>query len=380
MGLAVGFRQSLGLFLTPITLDLGLGRESFALGMGMMNLFWGVGSPIAGAIADQYGAGRVVVFGGFAYAVGLLVLTVSGDGEQLWIGGALIGLGLSGCGFSVILGTVGRMADEAHRGQMLGLVSVGGSVGQFMALPYTHMLMDGFGWSVALVILAGTVALCIPLAGGAAGAPANDGGVPLNLITTAKLALKVPSFWLLNAGFFVCGFHLAFVAVHMPAFLADQGFDIWLGTAALTMIGFTNIMGSYIFGILGDVYAKKNILSFLYVARSGVFLLFILVPISEVTVLVFSAAIGFLWLGTVPLTSGIVAQLFGTRYMSMLFGLVFLGHQFGGFLGAWLAGWLFDIFGSYDSMWWISIILGIMSAAVHWPISERAVTLVADPV
>ena len=314
MGLSVGFRQALGLFLTPISLDLGLGREGFALGMGLMNLYWGLASPFAGAIADRYGAGRVVVFGGLAYAAGLMVLAMSGDGHQLLLGGTLIGLGLSGSGFTVVLGTVGRMTPEPRRSQALGLASVGGSIGQFLALPYTHAIIEGFGWVVALMILAMTAALIIPLARGISGpSHSDDGSAPQSIRGALSAASRIPSFWLLNLGFFVCGFHLAFVGVHLPAFLSDKGFESWLATAALTIVGLTNILGSYCCGVLGGRFPKKSVLSALYLARAAIFLLFILFPVTEITVLIFSAAIGFLWLGTVPLTSGLVAQIFGTR-------------------------------------------------------------------
>ena len=372
IGLSVGLRQAMGLFLDPISVQLDVGRETFALAMGLMNLFWGLGAPFAGAVADRYGAGRVAVLGGMAYAAGLLVMMISPGGERLLVGGTLIGLGLSGTGFTVVLGVVGRSAPKQLRSRALGLASVGGSIGQFMALPYTHAMIGGLGWVTALGILAATVFLIVPLAYGIAGGPEEPAGADSQNIRQALgTASNVPSFWLLNAGFFVCGFHLAFVAVHLPAFLADEGFAPWLATAALTAVGLTNIIGVYVCGILGGIHSKKLLLSGLYLARAAVFFLFIVTPINEVSVLLFGAVMGFLWLGTVPLTSGLVGDIFGTRYMSMLFGIVFLGHQFGGFLGAWLAGMAFDRFGSYDVMWWWSVALGLFSAALHWPIDER---------
>ena len=374
LGLSVGVRQAMGLFLTPISLDLAIGRESYALGMGLMNLFWGLGAPVAGAIADRYGAGRVAAAGGILYAAGLLVMTQTGSGTQLLVGGTLIGLGLSGSGFTVVLGTVGRLAPVEKRSQALGIASVGGSIGQFVSLPYTHAMIGGFGWVLALAMLAATALLIVPLAAGLTGRPAPEDNTNEQSVGEAfKEACRVPSFWLLTSGFFVCGFHLAFVAVHMPAFLADKGFTPWLATAALTTVGFTNIIGSYCCGVLGGRYPRKFVLSVLYLARAMIFFLFIVTPISETTVLIFSAAIGLLWLGTVPLTSGLVGHIFGTRHMSMIFGIVFLGHQIGGFLGAWLAGAASDAFGSYDAMWWLSICLGLLSAALHWPIPERPV-------
>ncbi len=372
MGLSFGFRQSLGLFLTPISLDLGIGRESFALSMGLMNLVWGLASPFAGAFADRHGCGRAVAAGGLCYAAGLLAMTLSGDGDQLLLGGVLIGLGLSGAGFSTILGAVGRAAPEERRSLALGVASMGGSIGQFVALPYAHVLIEGFGWAGSLAILAATALLIVPLARGLSGRPP----VPMEADSRTMRqafdeALADRSFWLLNTGFLVCGFHLAFVMVHLPAYLADEGFEPWLAMAALSVVGVCNIVGNYACGALGGRYPKKTLLSLLYLARAAIFLGFLAVPLSQTSVLVFSAAIGFLWLGTVPLTSGLVAHIFGTRYMSMLFGIVFLGHQFGGFLGAWLAGILYYSLGSYDAMWWLSVALGLASAALHWPIVEQ---------
>ncbi len=372
LGLTMGIRQGLGLFLPPISAHLGVGREAFALSMGLMNLFWGLGAPVAGAIADRYGATPVAVAGGVAYAAGLLVMMISQSGDQLLWSGVLIGLGLSGAAFTVVLGVVGRATPEHLRSRALGLTSVGGSIGQFAALPYIHVMIGGFGWYVALAILAATAFLIVPLAFGLATRadeqPPQDNQ---SLGEALRSASRVPSFWLLNAGFFVCGFHLAFVGIHLPAFLADKGFAPWLATAALTTVGLTNIIGVYYCGVLGGLYSKKKLLAVLYLARAAAFFIFIMLPVTEFSVLLFGAIVGFLWLGTVPLTSGLVGHLFGTRYMSMLFGIVFLGHQFGGFLGAWLAGATFDRFGSYDAIWWLSIALGVISSALHWPIDER---------
>ena len=378
LGLSVGFRQALGLFLTPVSEYLATGRETFALGMGLMNLFWGLGAPFAGALADRFGAAWVIALGGLAYGAGLAVMTLPGTGEQLLLGGVLIGLGLSGSGFTVILGTIGRITPEKYRSTALGLASVGGSIGQFMSLPYTHVIIDGYGWSNALLILGATACLIVPLAYGLTSKPVEtDTGPEQRIAEALRAAFAIPSFWLLNAGFFVCGFHLAFVGVHLPGFLSDRGFDPWLATVSLTIVGLTNIAGSYACGVLGGKYSKKNLLSLLYLARAAIFLLFILTPVTELTVMIFSAAIGFLWLGTVPLTSGLVGHIFGTRYMSMLFGIVFMGHQFGGFLGAWIGGYAYDTFGSYDAMWWLSIALGVASAAIHWPITEKPAAVAA---
>ncbi|MEM8973243.1 MAG: MFS transporter [Pseudomonadota bacterium] len=371
LGLTMGIRQGMGLFLNPISSHFGGGREAFALSMGLMNLFWGVAAPVAGAIADRYGPAKVAAAGGVAYAAGLLTMMVSNSTDQLLLGGVLVGFGLSGAAFTVVLGAVGRATPEHMRGRALGMVSVGGSIGQLVALPYIHTMIDGFGWLLALGVLSATALLIVPLAFGLStriseSQPPNGEGI----LQALKSASIVPSFWLLNAGFLACGFHLAFIGVHLPGFLADKGFDTWLATAALATVGLTNLIGVYVCGLLGDIYAKKNVLSVLYLARTSLISMFFIAPVSEISVLLFSAGMGFLWLGTVPLTSGLVGSLFGTRYMSMLFGIVFVGHQIGGFLGAWVAGIAFDHFGSYDAMWLVSIGLGLLAAALHWPIQE----------
>ena len=378
VGLAVGFRQSMGLFLPAISADLGIGRESFALGMGLMNLVWGLGAPLAGALADRHGAGRVTAAGGICYAAGLLALTGSGDGGQLLLGGALIGLGLSGAGYTFILGTGGRLTPPESRGRALGLVAMGGSIGQFAALPYAQVLIGGFGWGVSLIVLAISALLIVPLAAGIAGRPHIEGTAAAQSMGEAFAeAWGDRNFWLLNAGFFVCGFHLAFIAIHLPGFLADKGFQPWLAATALTLVGICNIAGSYVCAAMGERFRKKSVLSVLYLARAAIFALFLAVPVSEYSVMAFAAAMGFLWLGTVPLTSGIVAARWGTAYMSMIFGMVFFGHQVGGFLGAWLAGRAYDALGGYDAMWWVCIGLGILSALLHWPIAERPMRVAA---
>ena len=386
LAVALGFRQTLGIFLPQISTSLGIGRESFALGLGLMNLFWGLGAPFTGAIADRYGPTRILVISGAAYSAGLAIMTLSnlgGEpllGEQLITGGMLIGFGLSGAGFSVILGAVGRSVPEEKRSMALGLASMGGSLGQFLALPYAHVLIENYGWSHTLLILAVCSLIIVPLSYGLSGTGSNSlsNEKPDQSIKEAFFeASASPSFWLLTSGFFVCGVHVAFVAVHLPAYLKDSGFENWVGVAALTLIGFGNIIGTFIFGLLGDLYSRKKLLSGLYFSRSILITIFLLTPISETSVMVFSLGIGLLWLGTVPLTGGLVAKIFGPTYMSMLFGIIFLSHQVGAFLGSWLAGLFYDNLGNYDIMWWISIALGFMAAIIHWPISERPVQRLA---
>ena len=374
IGITMGIRQVFGLFLAPVSVDLGLGREVFAFAMGLMNLVWGLAAPAAGAVADRLGAARVAAAGGALYALGLLAMTASGDGPQLVVGGLLVGFGLSGAGFTVVLGAVGRAAPERRRSAALGWVSVGGSIGQFAALPYAHLLIEAAGWWMSLVFLAATALLIVPLARGvrgraAAAAPAAR-QTPREALDEAR---RHAGFWLLTLGFFVCGFHLAFVGVHLPVYLDDQGMPGWLGAATLTLVGACNIVGTVVCGHLGQRFEKRRVLTALYLGRALIFLVFLVGPLTEASVLAFGAAMGFLWLGTVPLTSGLVASIFGPAYLSMLFGIVFLSHQLGGFLGAWLAGYAFDALGSYDPIWWLSVLLGLLSAALHWPIDERPV-------
>lgn len=375
MGLSVGVRQAFGLFLTPISLDLGVGRELFALSIGLSNLVWGLAAPFAGAIADRFGAGRVAAAGGLAYAAGLAVMTVSGDGSQLLLGGILTGLGLSGAGFTVVLGAVARAAPPERQSMALGLASMGGSIGQFAAIPMAQVLIDASGWEIALMILAVGMLAVVPLALGLArgGAAVEQDAVPQPIGAVLSVAWQHNGYRLLTIGFFVCGFHLAFVAVHLPAYVNDLGFPAWVAANALILVGLFNIFGTYLCGYLGQRFARKDVLSVLYLVRAAIFLVFLIAPVSELSILLFGAAMGLLWLGTVPLTSGVVATIFGPTHLSMLFGIVFLGHQLGGFLGAWMAGWVYDAFQSYDLMWWLSVALGVLAALLHWPIDERPV-------
>ncbi|MFP4537419.1 MAG: MFS transporter [Dichotomicrobium sp.] len=378
----MGLRQSFGLFLTPISTDLGLGRESFALSMALLNVMWGVFAPVAGGLADKYGAGRVLTGGALCYAAGVLLMANAAGEAGLLTAGVLIGLGVSGTGFTAVLGVVGRAAPDQHRAKALGLASMGSAIGQFVALPYVHVLIDAYGWSVSLVIVAITAAFMVPLgwalaagAGREAAARAATGVGPQagqNSIRAA-LAEAMPDrdFRLLSTGFFVCGFHLAFVATHLPAFVTDQGFDAQAGMLALMMIGIGNIAGTYIFGQLGGRYEKRHLLVFLYAARAAIFLAFVLLPMTYTSLLIYSGMLGLLWLATVPLTSGLVADMFGPRWMSMLFGITFFSHQIGSFLGAWLGGYFYDMFQSYEIMWWISVALGLTSALLHALIRER---------
>ncbi len=374
MALSLGVRQSFGLFLAPVSVDVGGGRELFALGLGLMNLVWGLAAPFAGAVADRFGAARVAAAGVLAYAAGLIAMTLSGDGGQLLVGGVLVGLGLSGAGFTVVLGAVARAASPQRQSLALGLATMGGSIGQFAALPVAQLLIDSGGWAPALLIIAAAMLGALPLAAGLGrSVPRTHAGTHDRQALGAALsgAGRHGGFCLLTTGFFVCGFQLAFVAVHLPPYVVDLGYPPWLATQALMLVGICNVAGTWLCGHLGQRHSRKDVLTLLYLGRAVVFLAFVIVPVSEASILAFGAAMGFLWLGTVPLTSGVVAAIFGPRYLSTLFGIVFLGHQLGGFLGAWLAGRMFDVLQSYEVMWWLCVVLSLAAAALHWPIDER---------
>jgi predicted MFS family arabinose efflux permease len=378
--LSFGIRTSFGIFLAPVTTDLGLGREVFAFAIAIQSLLWGISQPFAGAIADRYGSGRVVAACGVLYVVGLVMMAHASTGPDLVLSnGILIGIALSGTGFPVLLAVVARSVDESRRSLFLGLAGAGGSSGQVLMVPLGQVFLDGFGWSEALIALAMLSAITIPLAAALTGKP--DAGVERvrkqSLAEAVNEASRHGGYWYLTAGFFVCGFHVTFIATHLPAFITDQGGAPALGAAALALIGFGNIIGSLTCGVLGGRYPKKIVLAGLYLARSVVITLFILAPTSELSILLFAGAIGMLWLGTVPLTSGLVAQIFGLRYMATLFGFVFFSHQLGSFLGAWLGGYVYDTTGSYDLVWWIAVALGVIAALLHLPIDDRSVVSAA---
>lgn len=374
--LSFGIRTSFGIFLAPVSTDLGLGRESFAFAIAVQNLLWGVSQPFVGAIADRYGSGRVVAVCGLMYVLGLVLMANASSGLELTVStGLLIGFALSGTGFPVILAVVGRSVDESRRSLFLGFASAGGSSGQLLMVPLGQVFLDGFGWGTALLLLAVMSSLMVPLAALLTGKAAVTGDRlrKQSLVEAIHEASRHGGYWYLTAGFFVCGFHVAFIATHLPAFIIDRGAAPALGAVALALIGLGNIIGSLTCGVLGGRFPKKFVLAGLYLGRSLVITLFVLAPTSDLSIMLFAAGIGMLWLGTVPLTSGLVAQIFGMRYMATLFGFVFFSHQLGSFLGAWLGGYVFDITGSYDLVWWIAVALGIAAAALHWPIDDRPV-------
>jgi predicted MFS family arabinose efflux permease len=379
--LTYGLRSSFGLFLKPMSIDLGWGREIFAFALALQNLLWGAFQPFVGAVADKWGSGRVVAAGSLIYALGLFIMSETASPFALHMSaGVLIALGLSGASLIVVLGAVGRAVDPEHRSWALGIVTAAGSVGQLTVVPISQAFLSNYGWPTAFRLLGICMLAMIPMAVALAGRTslASDSGKE-TLGEALGEAKRHSGFWFLTAGFFVCGFHVAFIAVHLPAYLTDRGLSPQLGAWALALIGLFNIFGSVTSGVLGGKRSKKYLLSFLYSARAATFLAFILVPLSISTVLAFSAVIGVLWLSTVPLTSGLVAQIFGPRYMGMLFGIVFFSHQVGSFIGVWLGGYLFDATGSYMMVWWLSVALGLLATALHLPIDERAVHPITKP-
>ncbi|MBA4756684.1 MFS transporter [Sphingosinicella sp.] len=366
--LAMGVRQTFGLFLPDMSAALDIGRGTFGLALALQNLLFGLVQPFVGAIADRHGAGRVVAFGAILYALGLIGAAMASSALGLHITfGVIVGMAQSATTFVVVLGAVGRVVPEAQRSLAFGIVTAGGSLGQFLIVPASQMLLGNFGYQIALMVLAGFVAVAVALSFGVAGKPQPaQSDQPLG--NALAEAASNRSFQLLTAGFFVCGFHIAFIATHFPAYLADKGLGAAIGATVLALVGLFNIFGSYIFGLWGDHAPKKLLLSGLYAARGLVIVVYLLLPVSTVSSLVFAAAMGFLWLGTVPLTSGLIGQIFGVRYLSMLYGIVFLSHQVGSFFGAWMAGVLYDITGNYDAAWGASIALAVIATLLHLPI------------
>ncbi len=372
--LALGTRQSFGLFLVPMSVDLGWGREVFSFAIALQNLVWGFAMPFAGAVADRHGAGRVLAVGGLAYALGLAAMAHATSPLAFDIaGGLLVGLGLACTGFGVVLAVVARAFPPERRSVAVGLAGAAGSFGQFAMLPASGALIWGFGWLSGLLVLSALASLMIPLGGALAGR--NAAALESDQSIGAALAEAVAhrGFWLLTASFFVCGFQTVFVMTHFPAYLVDRGLTPTQGMSALATIGLFNIAGSYFAGSLGARYSRKWILVWIYVIRALAITLFISTPLTMVGVYLFAAVLGFTWLGTVPLTNSLVGQIFGMKYLSTLFSLTFLGHQIGGFAGAWAGGASFDASGSYLPVWLGAIALSVVAAALCVPIDERAI-------
>jgi len=374
--ISFGLRHSFGLYLLPISNYLNTGREVFSFGAALQVLMIGIGSPLFGALSDKYGSGRASLLGILLVILGLYWMVNVENSFDLIGSHFLFGLGGAGCGTAVVLGAVGRSVKTANRTLALGVVMAAGSFGQFIMVPLIGYLIELLGWSQSLVYLCFIAAIMIifsfalNFSGKSESAKA---GSSQSVKDALKEAFQNKSYNLLTLGFFVCGFHVTFVAVHLPAFIEDEKLPFWVGGWALALIGLFNVIGTIYFGYLGDRLSKKNLLALLYSLRGLLFLIFIFLPKTELTVLVFSCILGILWLSTVPLTSGIITVVFGPYYMSMLYGIAFFSHQIGSFLGSWLGGRLFDTYASYDLMWWICVALGFVAALMHMPIKEQAV-------
>ncbi|AYF87622.1 MFS transporter [Pseudomonas sp. JS3066] len=374
LALSLGIRHGFGLFLAPMSSEFGWGREVFAFAIALQNLIWGLAQPFTGALADRFGAAKTVIVGGVLYALGLVLMGFADSALSLsFSAGLLIGIGLSGTSFSVILGVVGRAVPVDKRSMAMGIAAAAGSFGQFAMLPGTLGLIGWLGWSSALLALGLLVALIVPLVGLLKDNPPPPQAHEQSLGEALREATSHSGFWLLALGFFVCGFQVVFIGVHLPAYLVDQHLPASVGTTVLALVGLFNVFGTYIAGWLGGRHAKPKLLTGLYLLRGVVIVAFVYSPLSIWSAYAFGMAMGLLWLSTVPLTNGTVATLFGVRNLSMLGGIVFLFHQLGAFLGGWLGGYLYDHTGSYELVWQISIFLSLLAAVLNWPVREQPV-------
>ena len=369
----LGIRQVFGLFLQPISMELGAGFQLFSLAIAIQNLVWGLSSPVFGAAADRYGPWRVAAMGALLYGGGLFLMASFVTDAGIFIGQILIGLGLGSAGISIAIGAVARAAPPEKRSLAMGLITSFGSFGQFALVPVTQILMVQGGWQFALlmlsVIMASMVAVAMGLRTPAGSARPIEGPI-LTIGATLQQAVSSRDYILLTVGFFVCGLQLVFITTHLPTYLHDAGLSPDISSWALALIGLFNIIGAFVCGWLGGVVSKKKSLATVYLLRGITIAAFILIPPTPVTALLFGACMGLLWLGTIPLTSGLIVVFFGPRYLSMLYGLVFLSHQIGSFVGAWLGGIWYDWFGNYEAMWWLNAAAGLFAFAVNWAIRE----------
>jgi len=394
--IGIGARQSFGIFQKPIAADLNVGRELWSFSNALALLLMGVFAPFAGNLADRFGTARTVGAGSALYVAGMLMIAMASEGVMLTVGNALAGIGMAAAGFGPILGAIGRQTPVEWRSSALGIATAGGSFGQFAIVPFASILQNRLdNWHSTMFVLAAVSVMMVPLAVGLRenrAAPSKAAGArrPQSSKDALQEAFRTQGFWLLTIGFFVCGIHVTFIGLHLPSYISDNSVGlsffgrpisaIELGGWAIGLVGLFNIVGSLLWGWLGGHHLRKDMLALLYALRALAFVLFLALPLSWISVLLFAASLGFLWLGTVPLTSGLVGYMFGPVHMSMLWGIVFFSHQFGSFLGGWGAGRLYDIQGNYDLIWWICVGLGVFAALIHWFIREQPVerlTLVA---
>ena len=370
-----GVRSVFGLFVEPITIDRGWNHETIALAFAIQNLLWGLGVPIAGAISDKFGPTKVIGGGALVYALGTWGINLAESTFALYFfAGIVTGIGIAFTAFSLAIVAMAKAVGPEKRSLILGLGTAAGSSGQVLFSPSTQALISQYGWNDSLTILAACTLLMIPLAM----LLPNPSGVTTQAVHSEQTlrqalgeALTHRGYLLLTAGFFVCGFHVAFITVHFPTYVSSIGLEAKVGAYAIAIVGLFNIAGSLLSGVIGQRWSKRYALSSIYLGRSLAILWLLFAPVSHYTIYVFSALMGILWLSTVPLTTGIVAQVFGLHYMATLFGIVFLGHQLGSFIGVWLGGWIYDATGSYDAMWWAAIVLGVLATLIHLPINDR---------
>jgi MFS family permease len=376
---SLGIRQSFGIFMLPISDTFNTGREFFSFTIALQNLLFGMFQPFVGMASDRWGPKRIIILGAVSYAAGLYLTSLATDPSWLYLTlGTLVGLGLSATSYVIILGAVARVVPAEHTAKAFGLTTAAGSFGMFAVIPGAQSLLSNVGWQSALQVFA---LMCCLIIAFAAFMKSNktlaSTNAAIDNTQTLKEALKEAfnhrGYWLIHAGFFVCGFHVMFIATHLPSYLADKGLPVATAAMALAYVGIFNIFGSYFWGVMGDKFNKCYVMTSLYLIRSVVIAAFVVLPVTVDTATIFGAAIGFCWLGTVPLTSGLVRQMFGARYMSTLYGLVFFTHQVGSFLGAWVGGLMYDYYGSYDPIWWTTVVMALCAALLHLPINGRPV-------
>ena len=373
----LGIRQAFGLFLVPVSQDLGTGLQIFSLAIAMQNLVWGLSSPLFGALADRIGAWKVAALGAFIYTFGLLLMALWVTEAGMMFGQALIGLGMGSAGISIAIGAVARAVPPKKRSLALGMVTSFGSFGQFALLPVTQMLIGGHGWQMALIILSVLTGSMVAVALGLRDDKTSKTADVAASITAGQalgLAVRSRDYVLLTMGFFVCGLQLAFIATHLPVYLEDAGLSRNIASWSLALVGLFNIIGAFVCGWLGGIISKHKTLATVYLLRGVIIAAFVLIPPTSTSALVFGAMMGLLWLGTIPLTSGLIVVFFGPKHLSMLYGIVFLSHQVGSFVGAWLGGYLYDLTASYELMWWLNAGAGLAAFIVNWLIREAPVT------
>ncbi|MFM2587337.1 MFS transporter [Vibrio sp. TBV020] len=380
---SLGIRQSFGIFMMPISDHFQTGREFFSFAIALQNLMFGAFQPFVGMAADRFGAKRIIILGAIAYGLGLYLTSIAVEPSMLYLSlGMLVGLGLSSTSYVIVLGAVAKVVPAEHAAKAFGLTTAAGSFGMFAMIPGAQMLLADMGWQGALNVFA---ILCSTMIASALFMRAPKASEKKTQVMddnqTLKQALKEAfahkGYWLIHAGFFVCGFHVMFIATHLPSYLADKNLSAQTAAMALAYVGIFNIFGSYFWGVMGDKFSKRHVMSALYLVRTVVIAAFVTLPVTEYTAAIFGGAIGFCWLGTVPLTSGLVRQIFGAKYLSTLYGLVFFTHQVGSFLGAWAGGRIYDYYGSYDPIWWSTVVLAFAAALIHLPINDKPVMRLA---